>query len=271
MGHLSDEARFLIDFNVQDVAIALGLGIPPVAGAAILSVDAGDMSAYIAEADHTTAAAAKLLEAEGAVQAMVAALQTAARVMAIGDSITTYRYSYARLLKHLLPQSDVINHGYSGYTSNQGLELAHTRFVQEQPDVVFVKYGVNDCKQFTGTNGRPLVTAGEYRGNLSGIVRAFRQHTQAEIVLLTPTPVVSEIVTHSPDFEPMHLTWDNADLKRLAAIVYEVSATHQTRFVDLFSMFGTHPDPGLYLPDGLHPNFAGQKEMLKAIAKTYLN
>ena len=270
MGNLSDTERFLIDFNVQDVAIALGLDIPLTAGAAILGVHDADMSAYIAEAGNTVdTAAAVLLETEAAVKSMVAALDGAARVMAIGDSITTYRYSYARLLKHLLPQSNVINHGYSGYTSNQGVELTHTRFVQSQPDVVFVKYGVNDCKQFAGMNGRPLVTPDEYRSNLTGIVQAFQHNTPADVVLLTPTPIISEIVTTNPDFDQMHLTWNNADLQRLAEIVHEVSDAYQTQFVDLFSVFGANPNADLYLPDGLHPNFAGQKVMLKAIADTY--
>lgn len=272
MSALSDIDRFLIDFNVQDVAIALGVDIPLAAGAVILGVDADDMSAYIAEADTIVArTAASLLEADPAVKAMVSFLNSTGRVMAIGDSITTYRYSYARLLKHLLPTSEVINHGYSGYTSNQGLELTHTRFVQAQPDVVFIKYGVNDCKRFAGVEGRTLVTPDEYRGNLTGIVQAFKQHTDADVVLLTPTPVVSEIIANNPDFDRMYLTWDNADLARLATVVREVSDVQQTRFVDLHSIFGSDPSPELYLPDGLHPNSAGQKAILKAIANTYLN
>jgi len=272
VSNLSDVDRFLIDFNVQDVAIALGLDIPLAAGAAILGVAEGDLSTYIAEAGAVVSrTAASLLESDPAVKAMAAFLDRAGSVMAIGDSITTYRYSYARLLQHLLPGSDFINHGYSGYTSNQGLELSHTRFVHAQPDVVFVMYGVNDCKQFAGTHGRPLVSSDESRGNLTGIVEAFRQHTNADIVLLTPTPVVSEVIANNPDFDQMYLTWDNADLAQIAQVVRDVSETQQTRFVDLFNTFGSNPSPDLYLPDGLHPNFSGQQVMLKAIADIYLN
>jgi lysophospholipase L1-like esterase len=272
MSSPSDEQKFLIDFNVQDVAVALGLNIPLSAGATILGVTESALSAYIAEVDRAVAAAAaELLELDVAVQAMVNRFQGVGRVMAIGDSITTYRYSYAHLLRHLLPTSQIINHGYSGHTSNHGLELTHTRFVQAQPDVVFIKYGVNDCKRFVGMGERPLVTPDEYRGNLTGIVRAFQHITTADLVLLTPTPVVSEIITHTPAFDNMYLTWSNADLAQLAEIVRDVSATQQTRFVDLFRIFGANPDPTLYLPDGLHPNFAGQKIMLKTIADNYLN
>ncbi|MEO0562392.1 MAG: GDSL-type esterase/lipase family protein, partial [Chloroflexota bacterium] len=160
MNGLSDEQKFLIDFNVQDVAVALGLNISPVAGADILDVAEQDMTAYIAAIEATVAdVASQLLAANDVIQAMAAALESADRVMVIGDSITTYRYSYARLLKHLLPGVEVINHGYSGYTSNHGVELTHTRFVQAQPNVVFVKYGVNDCKRFGGLHGRTLVSA----------------------------------------------------------------------------------------------------------------
>lgn len=267
MPPLSDDAQFLVNFNVQDVAISAGLDISVEAGADILGLAVADMAAYIAEVDEAVASTAiDLLKTDASIQAMVRELSQYKRVLTIGDSITTYRYSYARLLKHLLPNSDVINQGYSGYTSNHGLELTHTRFVQLQPDVVFIKYGVNDCKRFGGADGRTLVSLDEYRGNLTGIIQAFQRYTSARVVLLTPTPVIEPITDANPVYQDMYMTWTNDDLGAFANAVRELSAAHNTGYVDLFTLFGTEPDPSMYVEDGLHPNFAGQQAMLRAIA-----
>ncbi|MEO0562843.1 MAG: GDSL-type esterase/lipase family protein, partial [Chloroflexota bacterium] len=110
-----------------------------------------------------------------------------------------------------------------------------------------------------------------YRGNLTGIIAAFRQHTDAQVTLLTPTPVVETIVAENTDYQNMQMTWVNTDLAAFAEVVREIATTHNVPVVDLFAAFGESPSPDLYLLDGLHPNFAGQQEMLKTIAGTYLN
>lgn len=270
MTNLPEEIQFLIDFNVQDVAVALGLDIPSAAGAAILGASEADFLSHIQEAAQQVAEVARnLLTMHEAIAAMVQNLKGYQRILAVGDSITTYRHSYARLLHHLLPDVEFINHGYSGYTSNHGLELTHTRFVQLQPQIVFIKYGVNDCKRFGGADGRTLVSPDEYRGNLRGIIKAFKQYTDAEIVLLSPTPVVSAIVDTEANFEATYMTWKNHDIKLCGEIMQELSIEHQARFVDLFKAFGEVPYEALYLPDGLHPGSPGHQEILKTIATEF--
>ncbi len=270
MTNLSDEQKFLIDFNVQDVAVALGINIAPPSGAMILNISETDFVSHINEVDKIIAdVAAELLNTDDTIRAMVNHLSQYGRLLTIGDSITTYRYSYARMLPHLLPQVEVINHGYSGYTSNHGLELTHTRFLGLQPDLVFIKYGVNDCKRFSGANGRTLVSANEYHNNIRGIVQAFKDYSNAEIVLLTPTPIVSDIVEFNEDFKAIHMQWQNDDLKQFGEIIRELSDEFQTRFVDLYSVLGDTPDASLYLADGLHPNFAGHQKILQAIARSF--
>jgi lysophospholipase L1-like esterase len=267
MTQLPSDALLQIDFNVQDIAIAAGLDIGLEPGAGILGVSPEDMAAYIAQADATVAdEAGNLLNTDSTIQALVEKLKQYKRVLIIGDSITTYRYSYARLLKHLLPDSEVLNGAYSGYTSNHGLELTHTRFVQLQPDLVFIKYGVNDCKRFGGADGRTLVSLDEYRGNITGIVQGFRRYTSAEVVLLTPTPIVEPVIETNADYRSMYMTWTNTDLATFADAVRDISTTRSTGFVDLFNRFSARPDASLFLEDGIHPNFYGEQIMLKEIA-----
>ncbi len=261
---LSDEARFLIDFNVHAVASALGLPISAEAEALIYGVEASALAGYQAEIDAELAQTAQSFHAHAGITALKALLPAGKRVLCIGDSITTYRRSYARLLQHLLAPHgiEVVNRGFSGYTSTHGLELTYTQFLSLQPDLVVIKYGVNDCKQFGSPQEQTLVSSAEYARNLTRIIAAFRQHTQARIVVLTPTPVIEAVVNTNPDIQAMQLRWSNDVLHQFADTA--LTAAHQAGVlgVDVYRVFGHVPDDTLYCADGLHPNAAGHTRLL---------
>jgi lysophospholipase L1-like esterase len=192
----------------------------------------------------------------------------------VGDSITTYRRSFARLLASLLAQRRpadgirVVNGGRSGFTTSHGIELTYVQFLGLAPDVVLVALGGNDCKRFGATDGDPgqrLVPPDAYRRNLAGIVSAFLRYTSARVLVAGPTPVVAPVVDANPDFAAQRVRWDNADLRECSAIAAEVAAEHGLIFIDQVAALGQEPDPGLYLPDGLHPNALGHERMLRAL------
>ncbi|RME42171.1 MAG: hypothetical protein D6791_18355 [Chloroflexi bacterium] len=272
---LSAEVRFLIDFNVQNVPALLGLDVPDVAAAAMFDVPAGALSAYIREIeDAVQETAAELLGDPLLARALAGwSLPQGATVLAIGDSITTYRYSFARLLAAMLEQQRgkgtvrFVNMAQSGFTSSQGLETTFTQFLAHDPDWVFIKFGVNDAKLFGGTDARTLVTRREYRANLSAILDAFSRYTRAQVVLLTPTPVVEDITDSFPDFQAVRLYWRNTILALFAEEVQALARDRSLPCVDLFSLLGPAPNPAWYLPDGLHPNAEGHRLILREVLK----
>lgn len=273
MTALADTTRFLIDFNAHDVAVALGVPIPQAAAALIYGVPEDDIASYQAEIDAGLArAVAACSEHPGLAALRHALAPSGGPLLCIGDSITTYRYSYAHLLRHALAPDGipVLNHGYSGHTSTHGLELTFTRFLHLQPALVTIKYGVNDCKQFGGPEAPELVSPTDYARNLRQIVRAFQQHTSARVVVLTPTPVCEAIVNPLPDIRSMRLIWRNQRLLHYAELALEAAAETGALAVDLRQALGSPPDSALYCPDGLHPNAAGQwmifEQMLAAFA-----
>ena len=196
--------------------------------------------------------------------------------MAVGDSITTYRYSYARLLAALLalhrPDDGIqfVNVAQSGYTSTHGLENSYTQFLALQPDWVFIKFGVNDCKRFGGEQAKTLVSLEEYRANMTAMVQAFLEHSRARPVLLTPAPVIEDVVNNNPDFQAMRMTWSNADIQARADFLQNLAAQYDLPFVDLTKIFGYDPDATLYVADGLHPGPAGQQLILEAVLQTFV-
>lgn len=275
MTTLTQEQQFLVDFNFHDVATALGLPVPDSVPPLMYGLEPSVYAAYAAEAEAAVALNAELLHSQFESSRVVSKLGLSAgkRVVLLGDSITTYRYSYGRVLAALLRRHGVetINRGYSGYTSTHGLELTYTQFLAHDPDVVLIKYGVNDTKRFGSPLHKMLITLDEYRLNLNGMLEAFQKHSRARIIVLTPTPVVEEVVNNNPDIMAMRLTWHNEDLLRFAAAAQAVARAHDVTCVDLTDVLGTPPDPALYVPDGLHPNADGHQLIAARLLKTLLD
>jgi acyl-CoA thioesterase I len=270
------EKTFMIDFNLHQVPAAIGLEVGVDAGAAILGMSQDEFEAYVAEVDAEVRNTAKrLLEQPDLARALEHPdLVDTGTLMTVGDSITTYRRGYAPILKAMLelhqPERRLrfVNVGQSGYTSTHGKELTFTQLLSQKPDLVTIKFGVNDSKHFGSPSQPSLVSQDEYRENVDAMVRGFQRHTKAQIVLLSPTPVIESLVNSSLDYQSMHMTWDNADIRGFGAVLQDIAQKRGLTFVDFYSIFGDTPNPTLYLEDGLHPNPAGHELMLSRLLLT---
>lgn len=272
---LSPEQAFQIDFNFHQVPSALAVDIPDEAAASMLHISPAQFAAYTDLAyANCMRTARSLLEKPGAAEAIQklksprsGAFNT---VMPVGDSITTYRYGYAEILRALLdlvaPDQRVqfYNHGRSGYTSTHGLEHTFTQYLAQKPDWVFLKYGANDTKRFGGSSGKLLVSLVEYTANMTQIIDAF-MHNGTRLVVLSPTPVVETVVNTSPDFQAVQMTWQNTDIQACAEALKSIADARHIPFIDLVSIFTRQPDPAFYLPDGLHPGPAGHRIIIEHV------
>jgi lysophospholipase L1-like esterase len=264
---LTTDQQFAIDFNVHEIAVGANMPIPPAAEAQIYGVSEADLAAYQVQVDAQNAVTARDIGAMAEATVFLARFSTGQRVLFLGDSITTYRYSYARVLRHLLEPRGVtvINRAYSGYTSLHGVELTYTQCIDAQPDHVFIKYGVNDSKRFGAADAPLFVSADEYTSNIRMIVRGFQQHTRAHITLLTPTQIVEPIVAADAGIRALRIHWFNRDLRARGDIIAQIAADMGVECVDLRVCLGNMPDAALFCPDGLHPNIEGEKRMLMEI------
>lgn len=270
---LAPEIAFLIDFNLHWVPAALGLDVPPAAASAMCHITEAQFLAYTGQVKTEINNIAQTLLAEPELAQAVERwpIRAGGKVVAVGDSITIYRYGYVWLLEAMLAQRrpddriQVVNVAQSGYTSTHILENTFTQFLAHQPDWVFIMVGVNDCKKFGGPPAKTLVSLAEYTANLTGIVESFLKYTSARPVLLTPAPVVENMVNTNPDYAAVRMTWDNADIQACADAVRDLAGQHNLPLVDLVNAFSLNPDPSLYLADGLHPSLAGQQLILTKV------
>jgi lysophospholipase L1-like esterase len=270
------DVALLIDFNIADVPACVGLEAGPAAASALFGLDLEAYQAYTASVQAEVEASARLLLDDPALSSAVDAfpIPPGGTLLFVGDSITAYRRSYARLLAALLAQRRpgddirVVNGGRSGFTTSHGLELTYVQFLGLAPDVVLVGLGGNDCKRFgatAGDHGQRLIPPDDYRRNLSGIVDAFLGYTGARILIAGPTPVASTVADANPDFAAQRVHWENADLRECTEIAAQVASERGLVFVDHMAALGPEPDPRLYLADGLHPNAEGHALMLHAL------
>jgi acyl-CoA thioesterase I len=260
-----------IEFNTYQVPAELGIEMPAQAAACVLDITAAQFAAYLEhlKAEASEDASRLLTDPDLAMAVDRLAVPAEGTILAIGDSLTTYRRSYAELLRHLLAlrrPADGIrfqNRAQSGYTSTHARRSTYSQYVKLEPDLVFILLGGNDCQRFGAPALRTLVSIGEYRENIEAIVKAFREHTSAHLVLLTPIPVVPEMLRRVPDFSRSRLTWDNTDLQACGDALRSLALQHDLPIVDLMETLS--PDPDLYFGDGVHLGPKGHEVILRLL------
>ena len=268
--------RTAIEFNTYEVPAELGIAMPPQAAACVLGITENQFLDQVNSLAAKVEQDARKLMGEPDVATIVSQLPLTHgnTVMAIGDSVTTYRRSYAELLRLLLalcrPDDEIkfINHAQSGYTSTHARRSTYLQYIKEQPNLVLILLGGNDCERFGGATAPTLVSFDEYRQNMEAIIQAFRDNTSARLVVLTPVPVVESMLHRVADFARSQLTWRNADLQICADTLQSLALQYRLPLVNLISAFGPEPLPALYFPDGLHPGPKAHRIILKQLLQT---
>ena len=262
-----------IEFRTYEVPAELGIAMPPQAAACVLNITEEQFLSYVGSLAAKVDQDARKLLAESDIRAAIdrLPLRPGNMVMAIGDSVTTYRHSYVELLRAMvaLRRSDdaiqFVNHAQSGYTSTHARRGTYLQYIKERPDLVLIALGGNDCERFGGSEAPTLVSPDEYRRNMDAILRAFRDNTSAQLVLLTPVPVMESMLKRVADFAKSQLTWRNQDLQVCADILGELAVRYGLPLVNLMGAFGVDLPSSLYLSDGLHPGPLGQQVILRQL------
>jgi lysophospholipase L1-like esterase len=249
--HPDRSTPYLANAGPETLAAALGLS-PAVYQ---VQVDAFDQQAR-AEADELMCAP------EVADRLHRLPFQKGQTVLALGESDTADRLSWADVLGHVLKQWGdilVVNAAVSGQTSTEALgRWAATLRQAGRVDWVLCKLGTNDARRIA--EGATLVRPEETRRNLS-LLRALAGPTGARWVWLTPHPVDERRIAEAPGLRYTGSRWHNSDLVAVADGIRQRPET----VVDLDPVFVPDECPGLLAADGLHPTPEGQRVILTAL------
>jgi len=170
-------------------------------------------------------------------------------ILVIGDSLSAgygmdIAQSWPMLLQKRLNQEQlgyqVINASVSGDTTRTALNRLPQALAQHQPAVVIISLGGND-----GLRGIPL---SEMQNSLSKMVQLSQQH-QARVLLAG--------VRLPPNYGKVYIERFSSVYETLA------SDTNSPLVQHLLANVAEHPE--LMQEDGLHPNAAGQPQILDNI------
>lgn len=185
-----------------------------------------------------------------------------------GDSISTGAEStlpehtyYARFVAALqaaVPGASItcINKALGGEESRGGLARLEQAFVDVNPDLITIGYGMND--QNKGDETPHFVEPEEYESNIRAMIAALRERTDADICLITPCK-------SNPKWH-----WTSGDMDLYAQCMREIARKENLLLADVTELWQKELDCGKN-PESLlhnninHPNDYGHAIYAKAL------
>ena len=164
-----------------------------------------------------------------------------------GDSICFGQYvsphlTWVGLISEYLWERGILvqNPSINGdITRNALLRMPHD--IQEQDvDVLYVQFGLNDCNHWESDNGVPRVDINAFEGNMIEIVERARASGVKEVLLATNHPVAK--LSESPSYN---------------MVIREVADRYETGLVDHEDYWKGMSSPDDFLLDGIHLNHKG--------------
>lgn len=191
-------------------------------------------------------------------------------IVGLGDSITEDDQGWFNILMELLEIStdnarfNFINAGITGNTTSDALRRIDRDVLLHEPDWVFVNIGLQDVQRLNITPDRTLHPLSETWENLNSIQDVLSEYLTNDIVWISPTLVVPELIKAHPLNE---FTMDNSDVIQLI----EIASGKRGLVIDPQSKrMGEAPDAWNYLSDGINHSISGHmntvREVLKGLA-----
>jgi lysophospholipase L1-like esterase len=165
---------------------------------------------------------------------------TGSTILALGDSITDDRGSWAEILRHARPDLEIFSAGLSGDTTTAA--IARLSRLTVRTTWALVLLGTNDARRHG--DAPMLVSHAETRRNLRVLDAALRRRCR-RVRWITPPPIFAPVEA-DPD-----LHWDPSDVAAKAQLVRALDPAA----IDLWPGFA----PDHLGADGLHPSPAGQR------------
>lgn len=201
-----------------------------------------------------------------------------AQILVFGDSIAFGFWDREggwvdRLKKALAKQSidsgldnycPLYNLSIPGDTTEDLLERFYFEFSQRKNDyekyIIIFAIGINDS-HLVGSDKRPKVPIGHFKGNIKQLIKQARQITE-RIIFIGLTPV-DESRT-DPLFWIPDRSYTNESINQYNEVIKQVCSQEGAYFIEIYNYFKTDHYIGL-LEDGLHPTSEGHKRIFELV------
>jgi lysophospholipase L1-like esterase len=187
-------------------------------------------------------------------------LEKPVTTLALGDSITSDRESWARILARYWredPTRRILDSAVSGDTTASLLERYHSTVANQEFDWVVLFIGTNDCRQLDEKT--PMVSLEEYRRNLQILLDRL---AGKRIVLVTLPP--ADNARFRSFFPESGNCYDAGHLEAANRLLRELAAGRQVALADLAARLQAQGGDALQ-PDGLHLSSTGQLALCRLL------
>ncbi len=183
---------------------------------------------------------------------------------AIGDSITSDRESYQKILARLWnddPTRSIIDCGISGDTSADVVRRFYPAIFGQEFDRAVVFIGTNDARENDDGFSLSYVSNEEYERNLAYIIQAL-QKRKTEIVLVTIPYADNERMASF--FSDMRFRYESGRIDRTNETIRKLAKKYGTALCEFAGALADMS--GDYLaPDGLHISIEGHKILCRLL------
>lgn len=200
------------------------------------------------------------------------------RIVVFGDSIAAFRgelqVAAFQLEKHLRANgvnAQVFNCGVPGNNMRDGAARFEQDVLSLKPQLAMISFGTNDAAiDVWDGNTEPRVSLDDYKKNFRHFIRELKARGVVVLVYSSPPMVLTENLKAMYGKPPYTEKGFNFMLARYVAAARDVAAEEAAYFVDVNKQFmaltgGDEAKLAALMPDGMHPNQAGQDIIAKAL------
>jgi lysophospholipase L1-like esterase len=184
------------------------------------------------------------------------ALQAPVTILALGDSITSDRESWARILDCYWredPRRRILDCAVSGDTTADLLERYNYTVANQEFDWVVLFIGTNDSRQLDDPARITFLSLEDYRRNLEYLTDRLLERGKRLVLVTLPPADNARFQAFVPDFKQCY---DAAHLEKANHFLRELAAKKGLGLADLAAAIQAQKEEVLE-PDGLHLNSTG--------------
>ncbi len=197
----------------------------------------------------------------------------------VGQGISIHKGCVAQIAAHLEANKSsfrqnilVINSSVNGRTTRQALEDMPYHVQSQNPDILVIQYGLNDCNHWVTDRGLPRVSLDSFKGNLKEIIHRGKKFGAKHVILNNnhPTTLDQDNLPNTEfSFEYFNKKYNEASRELAEEMQKEVT------FLDIESHFLQLLKEGrkmteFLLEDGLHLGESGHQiyfELINPVLK----
>lgn len=193
-----------------------------------------------------------------------------AKIVFLGDSITSDRQSYLNILKEAtkkLPDISLVDMSISGHKSGDLFTAIYPNTIGEQADIAHIMIGTNDVRRINDDRKLYHTSPAEYEKNVEYVVSALVKEG-TKVILTTIPPYSQEKADRS--FVGAHVLFLEEDRKLFNGILARIAEKHGAILNNMDDLYSKYSPEELTLDDGIHLNEMGQGLLCEGVVKTIL-